>query len=135
MMFADNWHTESRTPPPYRSVPNRQYAVHGVNCARPYTGSMGSLKVNAACLETLAELCRSWSEEAGSTITPVTPGISVQASSAAVVAVHANAARTAAMLGARMQENAAHLSAAGAAFADNEQAGVAGFDALGGAAV
>jgi hypothetical protein len=96
-----------------------------------YTERMGLLEVDTIGLRMLAAHCQSWAAEAETTNRPGSAGLSCQATSAAVAAVHDGIGATAQSLAARMQSTAAKLNAASADYAVNDEASVARLSALG----
>jgi len=82
---------------------------------------MGLLGVDTIGLRMLAAHCQSWATEIEITIQPGSGGLSCQATSAAVAAVHADVVAAAQSLASRMQSTAAKLNAASIQYAVNDE--------------
>ena len=86
-----------------------------------YTEPMGLLGVDTIGLRMLAAHCQSWAAEIETTNKPESAGLSCQATSAAVAAVHADVVAAAQSLAGRMQSTAAKLNAASVEYAVNDE--------------
>lgn len=91
---------------------------------------MSLLTVDPAGLQALATNCEAWSVHVAANTSPRTPTASVQATAAAVGAVHVATGATGAVLGSRLTANAVHLSDTAAAFAAEDAGDAAELAAL-----
>ena len=82
---------------------------------------MGLLGVDTIGLRMLAAHCQSWAAEIEATNQPGSAGLSCQATSTAVAAVHADVVAAAQSLAGRMQSTAAKLNAASAQYTLNDE--------------
>ena len=82
---------------------------------------MGLLGVDTIGLRMLAAHCQSWAAEIETTNQPGSAGLSYQATSAAVTAVHANVGAAAQSLASRMQSTAEKLTAASVQYSVNDE--------------
>lgn len=82
---------------------------------------MGLLGVDTIGLRMLAAHCESWAAEIETTNQPGCAGLSCQATSAAVAAVHAGVGAAAESLAGRMQSTAAKLTAASVQYSVNDE--------------
>lgn len=81
---------------------------------------MSLLRVESGGLECLAEACQAWSAEVADTGMPASPAGSVQATVAAVNAIHANTGLTGQLLSSRMLATATSLSTAASGYLARE---------------
>ena len=87
---------------------------------------MGLLEVDTVGLRMLAAHCQSWAVEVGTTSVPDFVGLSCQATSAAVSAVHAEASMAGEALASRMLSTAAKLTAASDDYSVRDESSWAG---------
>jgi hypothetical protein len=92
---------------------------------------MGLLEVDTIGLRMLAAHCQSWAAEIDTTNQPASAGLSCQATSAAVSAVHANVGVAAQLFAGRMESAAAKLTAASVNYADDDEDSAAQLGAVG----
>ena len=74
------------------------------------------MEVDTIGLRMLAAHCESWADEVGATSQPGSAGLSCQATTAAVAAVHIGVGAAAQSLASRMQSTAAKLNVASAQY-------------------